>query len=218
MSEMVEQQILRNEVLELEADGYQVFVSPSRELRPAFFGDFVPDAIALRSDKKLAVKVVNRSAASNGQYSRISDVMRTEKPWELRLIFIDTARKPVPVDVQNVAAIRSKQDELQTLGAEGHFTIAMLLAWATIEAAARRLDPHKFRVPQTPGRIVQELAGEGYLTPDEADFLRGLAVKRNRFVHGDLAVDVAADEIDKVRSIIGTLLQMADRQPVLATA
>ena len=46
--EAVETGFLRTVVIpELQAEGYDVYLSPKRPRLPAFFGHFVPDAIAL---------------------------------------------------------------------------------------------------------------------------------------------------------------------------
>ena len=55
---------------------------------------------------------------------------------------------------------------------QGFVGAAFLLGWASFEAAGRALMVEEFRKPQTPGRLVELLAGAGYLTPTEADRLR----------------------------------------------
>ena len=64
---------------------------------------------------------------------------------------------------------RRALSEVKQIAAEGHIEPAMLMAWATFEALARALLTKQFGRPQTPGRLVQTLAAEGYLTPSEAD-------------------------------------------------
>jgi uncharacterized protein YutE (UPF0331/DUF86 family) len=69
---------------------------------------------------------------------------------------------------------------------------ALIMAWAALEAIGRALLPEKFGRPQTPERLVELLAHEGYLTPDEADTVRPLIELRNTAVHG--ALDSAVNE------------------------
>ena len=89
---------------------------------------------------------------------------------------------------------------------------ALLLAWATVEATARLLATKHFERPQTPGRLVQVLASEGILTPTEADDLRVLAEKRNNFIHGELQTPITKAEIERIASILGTMINLSKRQ------
>ncbi|WP_365948185.1 hypothetical protein [Tardiphaga sp.] len=65
------------------------------------------------------------------------------------------------------------------------------------------------RVPQTQGRLVQVLAGEGYVTPDEADFLRRSASLRNRLIHGELSTHVDGSTVGTFLGILESLAEPA---------
>ena len=105
-------------------------------------------------------------------------------------------------------AIEKRTREVRELVANGHVGAAMVLAWATLEALGRALISERFERPQTPGRIVQVLAEEGHITPTEADHLRVLAKKRNRFVHGGLQTRITKTELIRFADILDALLDM----------
>ena len=67
----------------------------------------------------------------------------------------------------------------------------------------------KFAKPQPPGRIVEALAMDGYITPTEADHVRSLISKRNSLAHGDLGVSVTSQEIEQFTQTIERLYELA---------
>lgn len=84
----------------------------------------------------------------------------------------------------------------------------MLIAWATFEAVGRKVMPKEFERPQSPGRLVQVLAQEGHITPDEGDALRQLVDMRNRFIHGELTVAISRPQVE---SFVKTLSSLANK-------
>ena len=69
----------------------------------------------------------------------------------------------------------------------------------------------QFERPQTPGRLVEVLATEGFLTPTEADRLRQLVDKRNRLVHGELQIRATKAELDAFTRTLENLLDMVGK-------
>ena len=100
------------------------------------------------------------------------------------------------------------EKEIRELADGGHFGPALLLAWATLEAIGRLLALGQFQRPQTPGRLVQVLASEGYLTPNEADELRLLADKRNKVVHGELQTRISRSEVNRFADVLTMMVRM----------
>jgi uncharacterized protein YutE (UPF0331/DUF86 family) len=207
-----EAEVLRGVIPELEAEGYDVFIRPRPPLVPAFLGSFQPDAIAIRSDKKLLVEIVSRPNADK-KLERLRGLLKDQPSWELRVILISPTTVPDSLEVQTPGAISQRIDEMQKLIQEGHASSAFLLGWASFEAASRLLLAEQFRTPQTPGRLIDVLAGIGYLTPSEADRLRRLAKKRNAFIHGELQAEIEADDVQQMIAVLQTLLEMIETGP-----
>jgi uncharacterized protein YutE (UPF0331/DUF86 family) len=80
------------------------------------------------------------------------------------------------------------------------------MCWAHLEAISRAIHPKDFSRPQTPGRIVERLAEHGDIEPNQAEFLRSAAQKRNRFIHGELSTAVDTKEISTFIAILDQLL------------
>lgn len=206
-----ESSVLSRLVPELQAQGYDVFVKPTRTAVPAFLGDFQPDAIALRgaenaaSDKNLLIQVTRQSKGNEKRLEDLAKLVAGQAGWELRIIWISAATTTEAMRVQSPDAIADRIAEVKRLAGDGHLGAALLLAWATLEAQARFLETEKFQRPQTSGRLVQTLAENGHLTPDEADLLRIIADKRNALAHGELTVDVSPQDVDTLIAVLTTL-------------
>ena len=70
-----------------------------------------------------------------------------------------------------------------------------------------------FARPQSPVRLAERLAREGFLTPDEADATRALIQARNAIVHGDVDREVSDKD---VFSLIKVLEHLAGMAPLAA--
>jgi REase_AHJR-like len=198
MSTKTASDIVQQMVPELQAEGYEVFVKPTDASLPTFMkgrAGFSPDAIAHRNDKNLAIMVSKSKFAAAPSIALASTLMRGHPGWELRVVFLDADANELPVPIETEAAVSDRIAEVRTLMAKGHLQPAFLLGWAILEAAARAVAYEQLQWPQSSGRLVQVLAGEGHLTPSEADRLRELAKKRNQLSHGQLQVQVSAAEM-----------------------
>ena len=77
------------------------------------------------------------------------------------------------------------------------------------EATARLAEPLNFTRPQPSARLVEFLASQGYVTPDEAGLLRSLGRLRNAASHGSLDLSVDRQSLVKLVAITQGLLDMA---------
>ena len=202
MTEATEFDILQGMLPQLEAEGYDVFVRPNKTVLPPFLKDQAPDAIALKPGKNVAIEISRRTPQANVKLQRTIALFNNHPEWELRIVWVEPTTLEVALPVQTAQAVQKRIAEIQDLGRSGHLETSLLLGWATFEAVARTVMSKQFERPQTSGRLVQLLASEGYLTPAEADQMRLLADKRNKLSHGELQVQVSADEMNAFVSII----------------
>jgi uncharacterized protein YutE (UPF0331/DUF86 family) len=210
-AEATEFDVLQSLMPELEAEGYEVYLHPNRPLLPEFLRDFTPDAIALRKDKNLAIEVMRKSPDGERKKERIADLFKGHDDWALRVVWIEPVGSAATPQSQSLSLIRTRVVEIRELARKRHFQSAFLLAWATLEAVGRVLAPAQLQRPQTPGRLIEVLAMEGYLTPTEADDLRPLIDKRNKLVHGDLKTRISESEVGRLTDILVTMIRMAGK-------
>ncbi len=104
--ETTERQILIGLLPGLQADGYEVYLHPNPQMLPEFFGSYMPDAIALRSDRNLAIEVVRQSKRSERTLKKIRNLFKDQSDWRLKVVLATPAsaiaEKP---QVQGVPAI-----------------------------------------------------------------------------------------------------------------
>lgn len=202
--------ILRELTPELEAQGYEVHLHPGRGIVPGFLKDYQPDAIAIRSDKKLVIEVVGQGERTTKKIEMLANLMKGAEGWELRVEYVPQRGSGEELEIQTPEQIAASISDVRELAAGRFSGAALLLAWATFEALARALLIEDFRRPQTPGRLISVLAEKGYVTPTEADALEGLAKTRNKLVHGHLHVVVEESELSKFVKILETLESLGE--------
>jgi hypothetical protein len=194
---------------ELRAEGFEVYLQPRRPPAPAFLGNYIPDAIALRDDKNLIVEVVRESPSASQRLDKVRKLLEGQLRWDLRVYWVSQMKSQVSLPVVTKESIAASNNEVRSTATAGFHEPALLMGWATFEAAARASMPDEFQRPQTPGRLVETLAREGYITPSDADLLRSLAAKRNKLIHGDLQVSVTAEEINQLTSVLDELIALS---------
>jgi REase_AHJR-like protein len=207
-SQLRETDVLENIVPQLEAEGYEVYSHPSANLLPSFMQSYRPDAIALREDKKLAIEVVRKGSSTEGRLDKLRELLAGRRDWELRVYWISPSNTPEPIDLASGKEIEQSIKAVEQLASEGLHGAALLMAWATLEALGRALLPEKLARPQTAGRLVEALAGEGYVTPTEADRLRELGKVRNQLAHGGLRAKTTSKDIKSFAATLRTLLHL----------
>jgi hypothetical protein len=194
----------------LELDGYTVYLEPSRLQLPAFMKRYIPDAIAVGPQKKLAIEVVFDEPSAKIKLDALRGVFDGHGDWELRVLYSRAARpKEILPAASNVEIARSI-NSVESLSASGQSGAALLIAWSTLEALGRRLLGEAFQGPQPSTRLVEALAGRGDVTPSEADLLRKLALLRNQLSHGKLDVSVEASESNDFVGILKILHTLSE--------
>jgi uncharacterized protein YutE (UPF0331/DUF86 family) len=206
--ETQEAAVLENIVPQLEAEGFEVVMHPSRLRLPPFMQSYSPDAIALREDRNLAIEVVRKGSSSEKRLDKLRDLLEGHRDWELRVYWISPANTPEPIETASVKDVERSIEVIKQLTGEGLYGAALLMAWATLEGLGRSLLPDKLARAQTPGRLVEVLAGEGYVTPSEADRLRRLAKVRNQLIHGGLRAKPNSKDVKSFTTTLQTLLKL----------
>lgn len=201
-----EQVALEAELDRLKAEGYTVHKEPSDALIPEFMKGFRPSALALSPSRKIAIDVITDSGIAKIRSGLSRRLFEGHRDWEFRVLYVRPSETGAAINPQSLDAIETSLGKIQKLRSESELQSALLLSWAAFEALGRALLPASFVRPQTPGRLVEVLANSGYVTPDEADLLRGLAGQRNRLIHGDLNVTVQSAEVASFSEILATLL------------
>jgi uncharacterized protein YutE (UPF0331/DUF86 family) len=204
-AETIENVVLERLVPDLESQGYDVFVHPNKQMVPPFLGAYAPDVIALRDDKNLVIEIKHRSGRAENLLKDLAKRFEGQNRWEFRIVWINPSESKDGLALQSREAISMRLEEIARLLDAGFIDPAMLMSWATFEAIGRKLMPKEFARPQSPGRLVQILATEGHITPDEGDVLRQLIDTRNRFIHGELTIAITRHQVEAFVRILCSL-------------
>jgi uncharacterized protein YutE (UPF0331/DUF86 family) len=216
ISETGETDVLESLLPQFEAEGFDVFVQPSPSILPPFMQDYRPDAVALREDRKIAIEVVRSTGPSSKKVEDLQCLFARQPDWELRVFYVSPRTPGTAIEVASRPVILGAIQRVLDLKKEGHKLPALIMAWATLEAIGRALLPAQFRRPQTPGRLTEVLASQGYLTPAEADMLRAVIPMRNAAVHGGLDSVIDEQQLEQFVAVLQTLVEFlpSDDVPV----
>ncbi|MBK1793275.1 hypothetical protein JHL21_02045 [Devosia sp. WQ 349] len=194
--------------LEWQARGFDVQVEPrSFSGLEDVFRYYQPDLIATKGNEKFAIEVKSKGVKSNPgaeqNLERVRSLFERHPDWKFQVVYYGQAQDDLPklaldqlqVEFQAVDAISSVDPRL-----------ALIKLWSLAEALVRTIYPSHTQRPQSPGRLVELLAGQGDILPEQAAQMRAMAAKRNRFVHGDLTVSVTVQDVADMKAILLELL------------
>lgn len=194
--------------IEWQARGFEVQVEPrSFAGLEDVFRYYQPDMIATKGNEKFAIEVKSKGVKSNPSaeqnLERVRSLFQRHPDWKFQVVYYGQAQDELPK-----LALYQLQSELQAVDNIGSVDtrLALIKLWSLAEALVRHIYPDHTQRPQSPGRLVELLAGRGDILPGQAAQLREMAAKRNKFVHGDLTVSVTAQEVADMKAILSGLL------------
>lgn len=193
-----------------EDEGYSFFIHPSPSIVPFFLDDYRPDAIAVGKDGGVVIEVKNRRSPSDSSSTWVAERFRDQKNWKFVVVYSDdVGAEATTLGVSSVDQIEKQINEAVHLVGDGHLRAAFLLAWGTLEAAARIAEPDnslgRSRV-RTPRQIVEFLEREGLVEFEAARELRTLINVRNALVHGDLSIEVSESQVRRLLLVLDSIV------------
>lgn len=205
LEEAVFQALLPN----LEAEGFQVFVHPSPTILPPFMGTVQPDAVAMKPDRKIAIEVMSGGRHAESRIRQWQMLFCDHPDWELRVIYAPPRTADADISVAPKASVLENLDRVLQIFDNAGPLPALLTGWSVFEAAARNVVSENLERPQQPARLIERLASEGYVTPDEASSLRRLGRLRNQAAHGRLDIPLRREDVEDLVATTRALLETA---------
>ncbi len=181
-----------------EAEGFTFTVLPDRAKLPAFLGPYIPDALAQKPGRNIAIEVKTQpSRATQMQIEDTRRLFEDHPDWQFAVFYrgTDSARSAL-VPPASPQSVRERVGEARELVEQGHRRAAFVMAWSLLEAALHAVEETGGGKPRAPGTVVQSLAMNGYIDADAERRLRGLIPLRNRVVHGDLGAEPSAADVE----------------------
>jgi hypothetical protein len=205
----LEQAILDTMVPDLEADGFRVVIHPGQEILPRFLQGYRPDMVAYKGNRNLAIEIKTGAAASELKERALRERFAGHPEWELRFVYAPPVHADADIPAASKQTVSEHLDRLAASVDAMGLAAALLMGWAVFEAASRAVLPSSFVRPQPPARLIETLASEGYVTPDEADLLRQLSRTRNEVAHGRLDLMPSRDDVALLISVTRAILEAA---------
>ena len=218
MSDEIEHSASERAVLVLlkekyESDGYSFIMSPGVDFAPEFLGSFVPDAIALKGDERIAIEI---KASKSGEWARrkrerdalFDNLVNWTHRVYFRSDFSNRDNEIEPMDAHSIEARFERAKQVVQLGFNEE---AFLLFWPIFEAVLRAIPFTKYPAsrgrPLLPKTVINSLENATLLDFSDAAVLRSLVGKRNRIVHGDGSVSVSSQDLKIVTRIVKKLIK-----------
>lgn len=195
-------------------EGYAVVTHPDAEHLPAFAADLGAEILAARGNEKALVQVKKTRADVEADPMILlrAEVIGKQPGWRYDLIVLnegDTfrritrgAREPSEQEIDRAI------EEVETLIQLNQIRAALVIAWATLEAAMRRVcsEAELYMPKTTPSELLRTLYGNGNLSRKEFDLLRDTYRLRTEVAHGLISPPFDAIDIKGIIAMIRRLL------------
>ena len=210
--ETLELDVLERLRKQYESRGYKFLTEPDRADIPKFLEGYIPDAIAIGTDEKVIIEVksTEQSASQSAAVRFLASEVPKHKGWRFDLVVTDTSTKAGDLSLEpDVHQLRAELEKVTASAESGDHKVALVLAWALLEAVTRRLilnnrigEPKRY-LPRT---IIETLVSEGFAEDEVGDRLQKIADMRNRLVHGFTRLEVEKKDVDFFIQFIRTLM------------
>ena len=173
--------------------GYTVVREPSPDQLPDFLKGLRPDAIAIGATPSLMIEVLpSRTEAGERKIGRLESLFAGRDDWRLEVIYASSSG--LPLSSVNRANIRSALNEAQVL-AKREPRAGLLIAWATLEAIGRYLEPHLANRSLSSASLIDVLISNGHVEQSSGAELRRLGAMRNMIAHGQIDTSPRPDNV-----------------------
>ena len=194
--------LLENLRQQYESQGYQFLVEPKAADIPTFLEGYIPDAIAIGADERVIIEVKSSelSAKKSATVKFLAAEVPKHKGWRFDLVVAGKGQGNGDIESEpDKQQLQLEIEHAKRLSRSGDLNVALVLAWALLEAVTRRLilnknsGESKRYLPRT---IVETLTSEGFIRDDSVERLLKLADIRNRLVHGFSNLKVDRADVD----------------------
>ncbi|GGL28752.1 DUF4145 domain-containing protein [Caulobacter rhizosphaerae] len=176
--------------------GYQVIRRPSADQLPGFLRGFQPDAIAVGAKPQLVIEVMQRGGGSTEtKLKQLQSLFSGQADWRLEVVY--ATADGAPLETITPHDIRTALGEARRLSDDAPRS-ALMMAWASLEAIGRRLEPTLAARSLSTGSLIDLLISTGHLPQTESALLFRLSSTRNAVAHGQLDLTPAPADVRRL--------------------
>ncbi|MGI6856247.1 hypothetical protein [Mesorhizobium sp. 1B3] len=182
--------------------GYQLIRNPSRADLPSFVEGYIPDAIAIGRNPKIALEIKGRGGFDmERSLATIRKRFEGQDDWVFQVFYFNSLE---PLVMKLPADTIDEQVKRVAGLARTDAQAAFVLAWSVLEASARESGLLDDR-PGGANRIVSLLASEGYIGRSQVSDFLDLANLRNRIVHGQLDIEPSEADVERILTLVSII-------------
>jgi uncharacterized protein YutE (UPF0331/DUF86 family) len=210
-----EEEILNDLKAKYQKQGFEFILQPAPSDLPVFFKGIRPDALARKGSEEVVIEVKSRknSLSKTIAIDFFSKEIPKHRGWRFELVLVDESQAGADRDAEpNLIDMKRELERITSLYDQKDLKLALVLAWALLEACARKLsftnsknEPKRY-MPRT---VVEALVSDGFITDEQAQVLTTLAVSRNRLVHGFTNIEVGDFELHRLIELLQQLVDEA---------
>ena len=176
--------------------GYTLIREPKGEQLPSFLRGFAPDAIAMGPEPALVIEVLHRqSPSAETKVRQLRDLLDDQEGWRLEVVFVSP--DGAPLESVTFQEIRAALAEARSLS-ERDTRAGLLMAWATLEAIGRQLEPGLAMRSLSTGSLIDLLISTGHAPQVEGALLRRMGDLRNVIAHGQINLEPEPSDVRRL--------------------
>lgn len=187
----------------LRAQGYDLVREPHGDALPAFLEGVRPDALAIGRHPSLVIEVVGGGGTEEAErLARLRALVEERPGWAFKVVYYRDASPTIaPPSEDEMDSVLESIERVAAIDRRA----ALLLAWSSLEAAARRGPRPAADRPVASRSLVHELVSSGRVDQERGRVLFGLADLRNAVAHGGFRHEPTRDDLEVVTATISEL-------------
>jgi hypothetical protein len=210
---------LRRIAKQYENEGYTVVMYPKGDQVPPFAAQLRLDMIAMRGDESVVVEVKPRRSdlADDPQLARIAERVNNQPGWRFDLVTLEpetpVQRVAEKAEEPSAEQFQGLLERARTAQSVGLRDMAIVYAWAALEAAMRRLqDDAELYGKMTANELLRTLYSNGFISRPEFERARDAWAIRTQAVHGFVTPEVDPVLIEDVIALAKKVMGSEEMQ------
>jgi uncharacterized protein YutE (UPF0331/DUF86 family) len=197
-----------------KSKGYEVIIEPNNSRIPNFIRNFQPDLIALSKDDNVAVEVKSSDSKTDFKsLENLANLVNSRDNWRFELVFTNPKNR---LNIENelvvidLAKIKSRISECESLINNDSYDSAFLLGWSTLEAAIRMrltsINENEIDEKKPPLHLIKNLFSYGIINQSLLRKIEFLNQLRNKLIHGfetQISKNYVLDLLEIIENISG---------------
>ncbi len=184
--------------------GYTLIREPTLDQLPKFLQSLRPNAIAIGVKPSLWIEVLSkRGDAALTRLKQLQGAFDGQEDWRLEVVLAES--DDLAPKSASAGEIQKSLEQVDAL-ADSQPGAALLMAWATLEAIARRLQSELAVRSLSAASLIDLLISNGLAEQTDGPRLRQLGKMRNQIAHGQFDTQPSRGDIRYLMALSRSML------------